>query len=293
MPNVATGRARFPEGRAGGGRVKGEPGFMSSSENSALTALSELQDLEATRQAQEESARQAKERAEREAREAAEREARETAEREAREEAERLAQEEAAREAREREERIRVQEAEARAKAEADARLKEEQLRLDAKVRMEQRKAMPKWPLAVAGVLLVGVVVGGIMAKNRADEVEEANRKALAEAKAQNEAALKKQEEEFAKLQAKTAAQMDALDKRLGAAQSEAERSKLQAEKDALQAELDESENQVNKSATKVGRRRKPTSRPKKDADMVDEPEKKERKDKIKIKKTDDPLDGL
>jgi membrane protein involved in colicin uptake len=157
-----------------------------NSENSALLALSELKNLEAMRVQKEEDDLKAREDAARRAREDAERRAREEVERREREEAERLAREHAEREAREREERIRVQEAEARARAEGEARLKEEQLRIDAQMRMAEKKARPTWPLYVVPALVVGLGAVGYLAWNHAEQVEDASAQ-IAEEKKRNE----------------------------------------------------------------------------------------------------------
>ncbi len=132
-----------------------------SRENSALIALNELKNLEAQRVQKVEDDHRSKQDAERSRVEEAERKRREEAERVHREQEERMRREQEEREQREREERIRVAETEARARAEQEARLREEQMRLDAQVKMAERKKTPYWLYATAGVLAIGLAVGG------------------------------------------------------------------------------------------------------------------------------------
>ena len=257
-------------------------------ENSALIALAELRHLEADRVAAEEAKRRAKEEAERKAREEAERKAREEAERKAKAEAERIAREQAEREAREREERLRLQEAELRARAEQERLLREEQLRLDAQVKMTEKKARPLWltvtPI-VLGVILIG---GGIFAKMKMDEQDEqaeaqriaAEKRAEEDRKAREElmAALKELKDQQDRIER----EKGELEERLGKVTDEAEKARLLA---ALKAKEDELE--ANKASQK-----KTGGTAKKSDDgggISDKP----KKPAIEVKKTDDPLDGL
>lgn len=260
-------------------------------ENSALIALAELRNLEAERVAGEEAKRRAKEEAERRAREEAERKAREEAERIAKEEAARLAAEQAAREAREREERLRLQEAELRTRAEQEARLREEQMRLDAQIKMTEKKARPLWltvtPI-VLGVLLIGGVIYGKSVYDEQNERAEADRIAaqrrdeeqrkLMETLTAQLNELKGQQEKLEKERAELEGKLDTIT-------DEAERAKIQAEIDKRNAALAENESKQKKaSKAKTGGSSgssgsSGSTTPKKPA--------------IEVKKTDDPLDGL
>lgn len=263
---------------------------MSNTENSALIALSELKNLEATRVAELESEKRAKEESERRTREEAERRAREIAEREAREEAERIARETAEREAREREERLRLQEADLRARAEQEGRLKEEQMRLDAQVKLAEKKARPMWLYAVLGVLIIGVSIGGylifdyIQTRDEAERLAEIERKKQDDARAAEMATLMKELKGLQEEQNKIREQKDEIEAQLRGVQDDAERQKLLAKQAALDAQLAANEDKQKKNKGKSKSTGKSSSAPK--------PEKS--KGGISVSKNvDDPLDGL
>ncbi len=262
---------------------------MSTTENSALIALSELKNLEANRVADIESQRKAKEDSERRAREEAERRARAEAERIAKEEADRLAKLAAEKEARDREERLRLQEADLRARAEQEARLKEEQMRLDAQVKLAEKKAKPVWLYAVLGLLVVGLGVGVwqfIDYTNKQEEQSRQEKAAQAKKDAEQKAAMEALMAELKGLkdeQNRLETEKQALDAKLNNVTDAAEKQRLLAEKAALDAQIAEN---ANKQTKKRGQTGKPSG------DGDGKPEKS--KGGVVVKKNvDDPLDGL
>lgn len=272
-----------------------------NSENSALTALSELRNLEADRVATEDSERRAREEADRRARADAERRARDEAERIARLQAEENARQMAEREAREREERIRVSEAEVRARAESEGRLREEQLRLDAQMKLAEKKARPKWPLMVVPVLVAGVGFAGYLAWDNQRKADvEAQRSA--DQKAEHEAALAAITEKLNALeneQKKLETDKAELDKKLGQATTDAERAKLLAEKQELERKLDANAEQQDVTADQGGVKREKKKKSGSSSSSSSSKEEKPdapppgRKDKIDLGESDDPLSGL
>jgi hypothetical protein len=278
---------------------------LMNSENSALTALSELKNLEADRIAREEHERMAAAEAERRAREEADRRAREEAERRAAAEAARLAAEHAEREAREREERVRIGEAEARARAEQEGRLREEQMRIDAQMQLAERKARPKWPLVVVPILVATLGFGGWYAWDRNKRAEEEHARLEAENAAKEEEN-RKQEEMLATITADLKALKEEqdrlenakndLDKRLSEAATEAERSKLLAEKQALESQLAANEEKQvagNKKRRKYGGGGAKKSGSDDGSSEPTEPKPSGRKNKINLGDGNDPLSGL
>ena len=278
-----------------------------NSENSALMALSELKNLEADRVAQVEADRQAKVDAERRAREEAERRAREEAERIAREQAERHARDQAEREAREREERIRVAEAEARSRAEQQARLAEEQMRIDAQMKLAEKKAKPKWPLFVVPLLVLGLGGLGFMyysGTKRAEEerVAAAAKQAETEKQAAEDRAkfqetldrLEREREEQATKLANINQQLDDKTK------SEAELAELRRAKEALEGQIAANEAEQETTKSKTATRKPKTGGGKggggsKASSKSDDPAPAttERKKKINLGDGSDPLDGI
>lgn len=275
-----------------------------NSENSALTALSELRNLEANRVASEESDRLSKEQAERQAREEADRRAREEAERIARAQAEEYARQQAEQEAREREERIRIHEADVRARAEQEARLREEQMRLDAQMKLAEKKAKPKWPLLVVPLLVAGVGVAGFMAYRSSQEADQRAAEA-AQQKAEHEAqiaALTEKMDALAQEQDKLESSKAELDKRLNEAQTDAERAKLLAEKQELELQIAknaEAQAAAEKTAADEGVKKTPTKKKspgsgaKKPDDAGTPAPTSGRREKLDVNKGDDPLSGL
>jgi len=256
-------------------------------ENSTLIALSELWNLEADRVAKIEDERQARQEAERRARQEAERRARREAERRAREVAEKIAKTNAEREQEEREARLRLQEVELRTRAEQEARLRVEQMRLDAQIKItEKKKAGPLW-LAVTPIILgISLVVGGYAAW---DTIESRDRSAQAE----REQAAERDEEHRKVLAALTAhfaelkaeqdhleSQRAELDRKIKEVKDESKRRLLLAEKTALDDQLDHNARKRrdnrgkprSQATTKTAETKKPT---------------------LKISESDDPLAGL
>ncbi|MGH1348540.1 MAG: hypothetical protein ACRBN8_43745 [Nannocystales bacterium] len=275
-----------------------------NSENSALMALSELKNLEADRVAQVHADHQSEIEAKRLAQEAAERQAREIAEQQAREEAERLAAEQAAREAREREERIRVAEAEARSRAEQEARLAEEQMRIDAQMKLAEQKSKPKWPLFVVPLLVLGLGGLGFMYYSGQKEAAEkaavaaAERAKIEEQAAADRASFQATLERLEKERKKQDAKLAGINKQLSETKSDAERAKLLAEKQALEAKIAATEEEQETTKKKTGKKKSrggaksKAAKPKAASDDP-APVTKVRKKKINLGSGDDPLDGL
>jgi hypothetical protein len=263
-----------------------------SRENSALIALEELKNLEAQRVQQVEDEVRASEDAQRRAQEAAEQKARAEAEqiRSAQAEQARLAQEEHDR--KEREERIRVAEAEARSRSEQEARLREEQMRLDAQVKMAERKKTPYWLYATAGVLTIGLIAGGVGLykqdqKSKADQIEKDK---IAGQLAAKEQELKDLEAKAQELQdniaAKEAKQAE-LEASLASA-SDADKARILAEIEKNKKEQADLDQQLaaNNNKRKGGGGGGGSTAAKK-------PITKERKDKLSIGGGDAPLGGI
>lgn len=274
-----------------------------NSENSALTALSELRNLEANRVASEESDRTSKENAERYARDEAERRAREEADRIARAQAEEYARQVAEHEAREREERIRIHEADVRARAEQEGRLREEQMRLDAQMKLAEKKAKPKWPLLVVPVLVAGLGFAGYMAYRSSQEAEQRalEAKAREETHAADMAALTEKMNKLADEQERLQNTSADLDKQLAQATSEAERAKILADKKDLELQIArnaEAQAAAEQTAASEGvksdkpAKKKTTATPAKKSDDVTPPTP-GRREKLDVNKGDDPLSGL
>lgn len=265
---------------------------MGHRESSALIALSELRDLEADRVRRDQQAREATARAEQLVREQEEQRAREQAERIAAAAQARHHAEEQARLERERQDRLRVMEAEARARVEHEARLREEQLRLQAQVRMSERRAKPRWPLAVVPALVVGLLGAGVLFWQGQRVVE---REALQRANAE-------------RLAADRARALDAVMAKLEAL--EAEQTRLQSQRAELQAALaaagtDDQQAELRgqldavdaKIASNDEARGKP-SRPKRPRPAKPEPEPKDAKPPrtrptLDVGNTKDPLAGI
>jgi DNA repair exonuclease SbcCD ATPase subunit len=257
-----------------------------SRENSALIALEELKNLEARRVQQGIDEVKAKEDAERRAKEDAERRRREEEERMRREEEERMRLEQEERDRREREERIRIAEADVRSRAEQEARLREEQMRLDAQVKMAERKKTPYWLYITAGVLAVGLIGGGIFFYQKRQEADAENQRIAAELK-QKEQEIKDLESKAAELEAEQAAaelKQKELQALYDGASSEAEKAKIQGEINKQKAEQERLAQELAANKTKRGGGGGGGGTAKKD------PVTKERKDKINLVGGDGPL---
>jgi hypothetical protein len=255
-------------------------------ESSTLIALSELWNLEADRVAEVESERRAREEAARAAREEIERKARSEAELRAREEAERLAKANAERERQEREARLRLQEAELRARAEQEARLRSEQMRLDAQIKITEKKARPLWLTITPIVLGLGLLAGGYAALDTIESRDQA-------AQAEREQAAKRDEEhrkvlaeltaQFGELKAeqdRLEDQRAELDAKLAEVKDENKRQLLLAEKTALDNKLDQNASRRRANRGKASSQRTATTAgPKRPG--------------ITISESDDPLAGL
>lgn len=254
---------------------------MTSSENSALTALAELKNLERNRQ-QQKDADDAKRSAEAAARRAEnERALAEAERRRLDDETAKLRTLAAEVERREREERIQIAEAASRAQAEKETRLREEQMRLDAQVKLAERKQKPVWLFAVAGLAVVGLLGGSVFFYQQHEQNKARHAQLEAEKTVAQEAA-KRLEAEILALeteQAQMTARQAELDAELARAGTDAERARIEAEKGRLAAQQDALSQKV---ATK-------RSRPKPAA--KDEPLTKTRTNKIELGTGDNPLD--
>jgi hypothetical protein len=261
-------------------------------ESSTLIALAELRSLEADRIAEEEAARRAREEAARRAEEEAARRVREAAERQAAAEAARVAREAAEREAREREARLRLQEAELQARAEQEARLRQEQMRLDAQIKITEREARPLWLTVTPIALGLCLAAGGFfawssmaahehevqVAQKQAAKIDAENSERLAEAYAQLDA-LKSEQGRLERERAE-------LDAELSKVQDEAKRQRLLAEKSALDSKL-----KTNRA--KQSGRASRSVRKDRGADERETSPSKPKEPAIEVLDTKDPLEGL
>jgi len=263
---------------------------MAHRDSSALIALSTLRDLEADRVRRDHQVRSAAAEVERLAREREQQRVREAYERAAAEQAERAQAEALARIEREHQDRLRIAEAEARARAERDAYLRQEQLRLDAQVRMSEERSKPRWPLAVVPALVLGLLGTGAIVW-QGQQRQEAERVATERVTAEQAEAL-----------AAITAKLDAL---------EAEQTRLQAERAAiegqlvaaagdetkqadLRAQLDAVEDEIASNDAARGKPQRPkrprTSKP--DSDGT-KPVKPRTRPTLDVTSTNDPLAGI
>ncbi len=254
---------------------------MSPSENSALIALNEIHALEQERVAAEEARRLTVLRAERLAREQAAREAHQQAVRRAEAQAKREAEQLALREAKAREERIRLQEAALRARAEQDRILEQERLRLDAKMKVEARRARPVGLYALVGALVVAIGGLGSLGYNKLQQqqvaFDEAQRsQGVIDTLRESELAeLRGEFERLSSEQNRLQAEKRELDAKIASVEDEAQRQKLLAERKEVDRKLE-----VNQ------RRQSRTKRPKQKPA--------EKKDGFEILKDPiDPLEGI
>ncbi len=208
----------------------------------------------------------------------------------AKEEAERIAQANAEREREEREARLRLQEAELRARAEQEARLRAEQMRLDAQIKITEKRARPLWLTVTPLVLGLGLLVGGYLSldtiqtrdaaaqaeRDEAAKRDEEHRKVLADLTAQ-----------FSELKAeqdRLEGQRAELDRKLAEVKDENQRQLLLAEKTAL-------DNQLDQNASKRRANRGKATSQTKTKTKTKSPDPK--KPAITISESDDPLAGL
>ena len=258
---------------------------MSQQENSALNALADLMGLEEERvHEEEETAREAAEaqaaRIAAEEKQRAEEEARRQAE-----EDERLRVEQEEKERLEREERLRIAEAEAEAKAAQEARLKEEQMRLDAQVKIAEKKQKPKWLYALP------VVLGGLFISYMVYSNSQADKAAAEQAERDRE-----RDEQFAKLQkqlddqlAASAQEKERLAKALEAATSEAEREKIRAQQAEQKKKEDDLRSEKKRRSSSKKSKGGSSSAASEPAPEVT----KKRRKKIELGGGEDPLGGL
>ena len=262
---------------------------MARRDSSALIALSTLRELEADRVRRDHQVRAAAIEAERLAREREEQRQREAYERAAAEEAARAHAEELARLERERQDRLRLAEAEARARVEHEARLREEQIRLDAQVRMSERRARPRWPLAVVPALLIGLLGTGAFAwqgKER-EAAERAEAERIAAEQAQALAAINAKLDALEAEQTRLQAERAALETQLAAAAGD------EATKADLRAQLDAVDDRIasnDEARGKPSRPRRPrTSKPDGGASKPVKPS----RPRLEVSDSNDPLAGI
>ncbi|MGB1277475.1 MAG: hypothetical protein ACPG77_17155, partial [Nannocystaceae bacterium] len=181
----------------------------------------------------------------------------------AHEQAEQAAAELAIREARAREERLRLQEVALRAGAEQERILVQERMRLDAKMKLETKKARPVYLYGLIGVLVLAA--GGMTSYGYEQLQQQENAHQLAQAEEEAREAIREQElaalrDELGKLSAEQTRLEEAkaaLDRKVKAVKDGAQRQRLLAEKAQLDAEI-----AANKSKQKRNRKRR-TTRPK------------------------------
>jgi predicted nucleic acid-binding Zn-ribbon protein len=156
-------------------------------------------------------------------------------------------------------------------------------MRLDAQVKMAERKKTPYWLYVTAGVLAVGLVGGGIFFYQKRQEADAENKRIAAELEAK-EKELKELERKAKELEedmAANAAKQAELEASLASATDEAEKARIQGEIDRKKKEQEELNRQLAANKSKRGGGGGGT---KKDAVT------KERKDKINLVGGDGPL---
>jgi colicin import membrane protein len=217
-------------------------------ENSVLFSLRELKNIEEDRVKEEHDDRRRREDELRAAKEAEERAAREAAERARRdaEDAERRRYDEIERQ--KREEQLRLDESERKARVEAQMKLEEQRLKMEIDAQaMHGAKKSPKALIAISGILVLVVAVGGYFAYNTIQENQKKTELARAQAlqAQQDNEALKKELDRLA-------AEGEALDKEY-ATTLEAYKNADEAQKKALDEKLKrlQAEKQANTEAKK------------------------------------------
>jgi colicin import membrane protein len=221
-------------------------------ENSVLFSLRELKNIEEDRVKEEHDDRKRRDEEIRAAKEAEERAARDAAERARRdaEEAERRRFDEIERQ--KREEQLRLDESERKARVEAQMKLEEQRLKMEIDAQaMHGAKKSPKALIAISGILVLVVAVGGFFAYNTIQENEKKQqllRAQAIQAQADNDA-LKKELDRLA-------AEGEALDKEY-ATTLEAYKNADEAQKKALDEKLKrlQAEKQANTDAKKNANR--------------------------------------
>jgi len=160
-------------------------------------------------------------------------------------------------------------------------------MRLDAQVKMAERKKTPYWLYATVAVLVVGLGVGGYVLLEKKKE----NEKIAAENVAKDsELALEKKAREEAEARAKEleeeaetlAAKQADLAKQLAGATSDAEAAKIRAEQEKLKEEQESITKKISANKKRTG-----------GTTTENKPAVKERTDKIKLGGGDSPLGGL
>ena len=160
-------------------------------------------------------------------------------------------------------------------------------MRLDAQIKMTEKKARPLWLTVTPIVLGIGLIIGGYFAWTTIEERDQqasAERAAAAQRDAENKKALETLMAELNELKAeqeRLEKERKELDSKLAEVQDETERQKLLAEKAALDAQLAD-----NKAKQSKNKKKSNTG----DSGSGEAPKK---KPAIEVKKTDDPLDGL
>jgi colicin import membrane protein len=259
-------------------------------ENSGLLALAELRALESNRLAQIEAAREQEARARQVQAEASQRRALEAEAQAAT--AQREAQQRALEQRRllELEEQRRVDEAAVRARVEQQARLQAETLRLEQQMRAAQRAASPRWPYAVVPVLVAVLGLAGAKAwhdSNEAGRLEQSNAADRSNYD-QQMAAVAGRLDALAAKQKRLEGEREELERRLSAAQSDAERQEIEAAVEEIDRQL-----QPTTETTTVPKSRPKTVRPKPAKPAAPPSETGPTRKPIVVGEGKDPLDGL
>lgn len=190
-------------------------------------------------------------------------------------------------------ERMRLDEAAAQARIDQQARLRHETMRLDAQLRAAQRAAVPRWPYVVVPALIAMLGLAGAIAWHDSAAAERIEQSASEQRTAYDQ----QMAQVAAKLDALTAnhqrlaSERAALEAKLAAADTEAERIALQERVDAIDEEI---ARDAPAGTTKPKLRPK-TNKPKPATDTVDTSDGTKSSTRKPIVLTDgkDPLDDL
>ncbi|MBV1857922.1 MAG: hypothetical protein KUG77_05875 [Nannocystaceae bacterium] len=181
----------------------------------------------------------------------------------------------------------------------------EEQMRIDAQMKLAEQKSKPKWPLFVVPLLVLGLGGLGFMyysGQKRAEEeatVAAAERAKIEERAAADRASFQATLERLEKERKEQDSKLAGINKQLSETKSDAERAKLLAEKQALEAKIaatEEEQATTKKTSKRKGKKggSKSSKAAKPAAGSNDPaPVTKVRKKKINLGSGDDPLDGL
>jgi cell division septum initiation protein DivIVA len=128
-------------------------------------------------------------------------------------------------------------------------------MRLDAQVKMAERKKTPYWLYITAGVLFVGLIGGGIFFYQKRQESDAENKRIAAELAAKKQEVLEL-EAKATQLQAEqeaAQAKQKELETSLASATSEADKARIQGEIDKQKAEQERLAKELAANKTKRG----------------------------------------